>query len=127
LLQGKRRKIDQDLATWLNDKIAIQREKRNSQKLAFDQLRAEFAVLSNKCQKLKELNADWAKLHSEGRASARKQTEIMKGILKENRMATDKILQSVTERWNLQLKHDIVLKELANLREENRQLRARLA
>ena len=67
------------------------------------------------------------KLQSEGRTSARKQTEIMKGILKENRMATDKILCHVTERWNLQLKHDIVLKELANLREENRQLRARLA
>jgi hypothetical protein len=57
-LQGKRRKIDQDLATWLNDKIAIQREKQNSQKLAFDHLHAELAVLSDKCQKLKELNAD---------------------------------------------------------------------
>ena len=44
----------------------------------------------------------------------------MKGVLKENRMATDKILQSVTERWNLQLKHDKVLKELADLREENK-------
>ena len=76
---------------------------------------------------MKELNAGWAKLHSEGRTSARKQTEIMKGILKENRMATDKILQSVTESWNPQLKHDIVLKELADLREENRPLWARLA
>ena len=42
-------------------------------------------------------------------------------------MATDQLLQSVMERWNLQLKHDIVLKEVADLREENRQLRARLA
>ena len=42
-------------------------------------------------------------------------------------MATDKILCHVTERWNLQLKHDIVLKELANLRKENRQLWATLA
>src|SRR3954471_11822005 len=94
LLHQKSRKINLELPTWIKDKMAIQMEKQNFQKVSHDRLREEVTILYDKCHNLKVDIAGWKELHEKSITSARAKEDIIKDLMMDNPKLTDKLVAS---------------------------------
>jgi hypothetical protein len=127
------------MASWLNERIAKQREKKLTQEVDMAILLVAKCLARERNHLVKE-NQKWSELHKEARASAHKNTARIKDLLEENLKLTKSTVTLEITCRNLLAENEKALRELvdskmkylaswqlvASLEKENEQLRARL-
>jgi hypothetical protein len=132
--------LNPDMASWLNERISKQREKKLTQEVDMAKVLLVAKCLAHERKQLVKENLKWSELHKEARASAQKNTARIKDLLEENlKLTNSTITREITCR-NLLAENEKALRELvdskmkylascqlmASLEKENEQLRARL-
>jgi hypothetical protein len=128
------------MASWLNEQIAKQREKKLTQEVDMAKVLLVAKCLALERKQLVKENLKWSELHKEARASTQKNTARIKDLLEENlKLINSTVTLKITCR-NLLAENEKALRELvdskmkylagcqlvASLEKENKQLRARL-
>jgi hypothetical protein len=132
--------LNPDMASWLNERIAKQREKKLTQEVDMGKVFLVAKCLARERKQLVKENQKWSELHKEARASAQKNTARIKDLLEENLKLTNNTVTLEITCRNLLAENKKALRELvdskmkylascqlvASLEKENEQLRARL-
>lgn len=132
--------LNPDMASWLNERIAKQREKKLTQEVDMAKVLLVAKCLARERKQLVKENQQWSELHKEARASAHKNTARIKDLLEENLKLTNSTVTLEITCRNLLAENEKALRELvdskikylascqlvASLEKENEQLRARL-
>jgi hypothetical protein len=132
--------LNPDMASWLNERIAKQREKKLTQEVDMVKVLLVAKCLARERKQLVKENQKWSELHKEARASAHKNTARIKDLLEENLKLTNSTITLQITCRNLLAENEKALRELmdskmkylascqlvASLEKENEQLRTRL-
>jgi hypothetical protein len=132
--------LNPDMASWLNERIAKQREKKLAQEMDMAKVLLVAKCLARERKELVKENQQWSELHKEARASAHKNTARIKDLLEENLKLTNSTVTLEITCRNLLAENEKALRELvdskmkylascqlvASLKKENEQLRAQL-
>jgi hypothetical protein len=132
--------LNPDLVSWLNERIAKQREKKLTQEEDMAKVLLVAKCLARERKQLVKENQKWSELHKKARASAHKNTARIKDLLEENLKLTNSTVTLEIICRNLLAKNEKALREVvdskmkylkscqlvASLEKENEQLRARL-
>jgi hypothetical protein len=132
--------LNPDMASWLNERIAKQREKKLTQEVDMAKVILVAKCLARERKQLVKENLKWSELHKEARASTQKNTARIKDLLEENLKLTNSTVTLEITCRNLLAENEKALRELvdskmkylascqlmASLEKENEQLRARL-
>jgi hypothetical protein len=81
--------LNPDMASWLNEQIAKQREKIFTQEVDMAKVLLVAKCLSRERKQLEKENLKWSELHKKARASAQKNTARIKDLLEENLKLTN--------------------------------------
>jgi hypothetical protein len=128
------------MASWLNERIAKQREKKLTQEVDMAKVLLVAKCLAHERKQFEKENLKWSELHKEARASAQKNTTRIKDLLEENLKLTNSTVTLEITCRNLLAENEKAHRELvdskmkylascqlvASLEKENEQLRARL-
>jgi hypothetical protein len=128
------------MASWLNDWIAKQREKKYIQEVDMAKVLSVAKCLAHERKQLEKENLKWSQLHKEARASGEKNVARIKDLLQENLKLTNSIVNLEITCRNLLAESEKALMELveskmkylptcqlvASLEKENEQLCTRL-
>jgi hypothetical protein len=132
--------LNPDMASWLNERIAKQREKKLAQEMDMAKVLLVAKCLARERKELVKENQQWSELHKEAIASAHKNTARIKDLLEENLKLTNSTVTLEITCRNLLAENEKALRELvdskmkylascqlvASLKKENEQLRAQL-
>jgi hypothetical protein len=132
--------LNPDMASWLNEQIAKQREKKLTQEVDMAKFLLVAKCLACERKQLVKENQKWSELHKEARASAHKNTDMIKDLLEENLKLKNSIVTLEITCRNLLAENEKALREhvdskmkylascqlVASLEKENEQLRAQL-
>jgi hypothetical protein len=80
------------MASWLNERIAKQRERNLTQEVDMAKVLLVAKCLARERKQLVKENLKWSKLHKEARALAQKNTARIKDLLEENLKLTNNIV-----------------------------------
>jgi hypothetical protein len=132
--------LNPDMASWLNERIAKQREKKLTQEVDMAKVLLVAKCLARERKQLVKENQEWSELHKEAIASAKMNTARIKDLLEENLKLTNSTVTLEITCRNLLDENEKALRELvdskikylassqlvASLEKENEQLHARL-
>jgi hypothetical protein len=106
------------MASWLNERIAKQREKKYSQEVDMAKVLLVAKCLARKRKQLEKENLKWLELHKEARASAQKNTARIKYLLEENLKLTNSTVTLEITCRNLLAENEKALRELVDSKME---------
>jgi hypothetical protein len=106
--------LNPDMASWLNEWIAKQREKKLTQEVDMAKVLLVAKCLAHERKQLVKENQKWSKLHKEARALAQKNTARIKDLLKENLKLTNSTVTLEITCRNLLAENEKALRELVD-------------
>jgi hypothetical protein len=104
--------LNPDMASWLNERIAKQREKKLTQEVDMAKVHLVAKCLARERKHLEKENLKWSKQQKEARASAQKNTARIKDLLEENLKLINSIVTLEITCRNLLDENEKALREL---------------